>query len=104
MTQHIFCDGIGSIAVIGGVVRMDLIVYSPTEKDAAGQPKPIFQQQVVMSADAFLRSTEKMQGAAQAFAKLAAQPRPTEVRPAPQVQAAAEPAPAAPQPAERPFP
>jgi hypothetical protein len=106
VTQHIFSDGIGAIAFIGGVVRMDFIVYSPTEKDPAGQPKPMFQQQVVMSAEAFLRSTEKMQGAAQAFAKLATPPRPAEVRPAPQAPAATESAPAAAmlQPAERPFP
>ncbi|HEX4270909.1 MAG TPA: hypothetical protein VHZ32_05965 [Rhizomicrobium sp.] len=106
MNQQIFSDGIGSIAIIGGVVRIDLIVYSPTEKDAAGQPKPVFQQQVVMSAEAFLRSTEKMQSAAQSFAKLATQPRPIDTRPVPLAPAAAEPVPAAAvlQPVERPFP
>jgi hypothetical protein len=106
VNQQLFSDGIGSIAIIGGVVRIDLIVYSPTEKDPAGQPKPMFQQQVVMSAEAFMRSAEKMQSAAQAFAKLAATPRPADTRPVQQAPAAAEPAPTATVllPVERPFP
>ena len=78
LKKQIFSDGIGSIAIIGGVVRIDLVTFSTTEKDAGGQPKAVFQQQVVMSAEAFLRSTEKMQGAVQAFAKLAAGQRPAE--------------------------
>ena len=73
MSEQIFSDGIGSISIIGGIVRIDFIVLSPTEKDAGGQPKAIFQQQLVMGAEAFLRSTEKMQGAAQALAKLVTQ-------------------------------
>jgi hypothetical protein len=92
VNEQVFSDGIGAIAVIGGVVRIDFIIYSPTEKDAAGQPKAVFQHQVVMGAEAFLRSTEKMQGAAQTFAKLAAQPRPAEQRTP--VPMPAEPAPA----------
>jgi hypothetical protein len=73
MGDQIFSDGIGSISIVGGIVRIDFVVLSPTEKDAGGQPKAIFQQQLVMGAEAFLRSTEKMQGAAQALAKLVTQ-------------------------------
>ena len=75
VSEQIFSDGIGAIAMVGGVVRIDLVVMSPTEKDAGGQPKPVFQQQIVMGAEAFLRSTEKMQAAAQTLVKMAAQPR-----------------------------
>lgn len=73
MSEQLFCDGIGSIAIIGGVVRIDLVVLSPTNKESNGQPKAVFQQQILMGAEAFLRSTEKMHGAAQALAKLATQ-------------------------------
>lgn len=73
MSTQLFSDGVGSITIIGGVVRIDLVTLSPTEKDANGQPKAVFQQQIVMGAEAFLRSTEKMHGAAQALAKMAAQ-------------------------------
>jgi len=55
-----------------------------------------------MSAEAFLRSTEKMQGAVQAFAKLAAGQRPTE---APVTHAAPAPDVTVLEPAlKRPFP
>jgi hypothetical protein len=73
LNEQLFSDGIGSIAIVGGIVRIDLVVLSATEKDAGGHPKAVFQQQIVMGAEAFLRSTEKMHGAAQALAKLAAQ-------------------------------
>ena len=73
MGEQLFSDGIGSISIVGGVVRIDLVVLSPTEKEAGGQPKAVFQQQIVMGAEAFLRSTEKMHGAAQALAKLTTQ-------------------------------
>lgn len=73
MSTQLFSDGVGGIAIIGGIVRIDMVTLSPTEKDENGQPKAVFQQQLVMGIEAFLRSTEKMQGAAQALAKLAAQ-------------------------------
>jgi hypothetical protein len=73
LSAQIFSDGIGTISIIGGIVRIDFVVLSPTEKESNGQPKAIFQQQLVMGAEAFLRSTEKMQGAAQALVKIASQ-------------------------------
>ena len=39
MDQQIFTDGIGRITVIGGVVRLDLVTYSPNETDAQGKPR-----------------------------------------------------------------
>ena len=52
MDQQIFTDGIGRITVIGGVVRLDLVTYSPNETDAQGKPRQIFTQRVVMGAEA----------------------------------------------------
>ena len=60
MEQQIFADGIGRISVIGGVVRLDMMTYSATETDAQGQPRPILTHRIVMGADGFLRSSEKI--------------------------------------------
>ena len=60
MDQQIFTDGIGRITVIGGVVRLDLVTYSPNETDAQGKPRQVFTQRVVMGTEAFLRSAEKV--------------------------------------------
>ena len=42
MNEQLFSDGIGSIAIIGGVVRIDLVALSPTEKEAGDNPRPFF--------------------------------------------------------------
>jgi len=60
MDQQIFTDGIGRITVIGGVVRLDLVTYSPNETDAQGKPRQVFTQRLVMGTEAFLRSSEKV--------------------------------------------
>jgi hypothetical protein len=60
MENQLFTDGIGKITVIGGVVRLDLVTYSPTETDAQGRPLPVFTQRIVMGTEAFLRSSEKI--------------------------------------------
>ena len=60
MDQQIFTDGIGRITLIDGVVRLDLVTYSPNETDAQGKPRQVFTQRVVLGTEAFLRSTEKM--------------------------------------------
>jgi len=99
MDQQIFTDGIGRITVIGGVVRLDLVTYSPNETDAQGKPRQVFTQRVVMGTEAFLRSAEKVRDIVQQLshpgahvqpqAKPAPQPKPvqpapaTEARPAP---------------------
>jgi hypothetical protein len=69
MDKEIFSDGIGRITVIGGVVRADLVTFSPTETDASGQPRPIFAARLVMGLDAFQRASEKMQEAVQAIVR-----------------------------------
>src|SRR6185312_7836121 len=70
MEQQVFSDGIGQVTIIGGVVRLDLVTYSASEKDAKGQPAAVFCQRVVMSLDGFMQSAAKIQEAAQAVAKL----------------------------------
>lgn len=89
MQQQIFTDGIGKISVIGGVVRLDFMVYAPTDPDApAGpqaQPRQMFTHQVLMGVDAFTRAAGQCAEAVK------------------QIQAASQPAPA-PQPAPKPAP
>ena len=60
MEQQLFTDGIGRITVIGGVVRLDMVTYSPNETDAQGRPRQVFTQRIVMGTEAFLRSSEKI--------------------------------------------
>src|SRR3954467_13716611 len=69
MEQQIFCDGIGRISIIGGVVRLDLFTYSPTETDANGQPRPILSHRIVMGMDGFVRSSEKVVEAVQVITR-----------------------------------
>ena len=85
MEPQLFTDGIGRITVIGGVVRLDMVTYSPNETDAQGRPRQVFTQRIVMGTDAFLRSSEKILEIVQHLTKAkapasrnptAAQPRP----------------------------
>ncbi len=71
MDQQVFSDGIGQITVIAGAVRLDLVTYSATEKDAKGQPAAVFCQRVIMSLEGFMHAAAKVQEAAQAISKLA---------------------------------
>jgi hypothetical protein len=109
MEQHIYCDGIGRIAIIGGVVRLDLFTYSPTETDANGNPRPVLSHRIVMGTEGFVRSSEKVVEAVQFLARNRA-PQPQAEPPAPPPQQpprpqtpqwpphAAQPNPAAPSP------
>jgi hypothetical protein len=95
MENQIFCDGIGRISVIGGLVRLDLFTYSPSETDANGQPRPILSHRIVMGMEGFARSGEKVLDAMQQINRAqAGQPgaAPTAPQPA-QPQAAPRPAP-----------
>jgi hypothetical protein len=102
MQQQIFTDGIGKISVIGGVVRLDFMVYAPADPDAPagalhGQPRQIFTHQVLMGVDAFTRAAGQCADAVkqiQAAGQPAPQPQPAP-KPAPAPQAMP---PAAPQP------
>ena len=63
MHNEIYSDGCGEITVSGSVVRIDLVSLSPTERDAAGNPKPVFRQRIIMPVDAFANAAELMQKA-----------------------------------------
>lgn len=87
MDEQVFADGIGTISMISGTVRLDLMSYSPTELDGSGQPRPVFRQRVIMSLEAFLGAAEKIQEAAKALSARNPQPEvtppPAHVPPAP---------------------
>ena len=102
MEPQLFTDGIGRITVIGGVVRLDMVTYSPNETVANGRPRQVFTQRIVMGTDAFLRSSEKIVEIVQQLTQArTAQAKPAET-PAPQPAraqpAAPVPAPVAPAP------
>ena len=63
------------MTIVGGTVRLDFVAYSPTEKDAKGQPVAVFCQRIILSPDGFLRSAEKIQESVQALSKLTQLPR-----------------------------
>jgi hypothetical protein len=110
MEQQIFCDGIGRISVIGGVVRLDLFTYSPSETDANGQPRPVLSHRIVMGIEGFVRSSEKVVEAVQQIQRAMPapqrqpQPAPQPPQPVPQAQAPRPPAPPQPQPAPNEVP
>lgn len=83
MDQQIFTDGIGRITVIGGVVRLDLVTYSPNETDAQGKPRQVFTQRVVMGTEAFLRSAEKVRDIVQQLSHPGAHVAPPQAVPQP---------------------
>jgi len=110
VSDQVFVDGLGAIMSVAGTVRLDLVSYSPTEKDARGQPLLVFRERVIMPTDAFLAAAEKIHEVARAL-RSADRPRgeapapersagPVLVEPAPVATSA--PAPAS--PSTRPFP
>jgi hypothetical protein len=102
MENQVFSDAIGQITVIGGMVRLDFVAYSVTEKDANGQYMPVFCQRVIMSPESFLLTAEKVQEAARAITNLAqARERPA---PRPSPVAASVPGPQSSNAPKRPFP
>ena len=100
MEQQLFTDGIGRITVIGGVVRLDMVTYSPNETDPQGKPRQVFTQRIVMGTEAFLRSSEKIVDIVQQLTgaqparpqAVQSQPAPVQQKPAPaQTQYQAQP-------------
>ncbi len=90
MDEQVFVDGIGTISVIGGTVRLDFVTYSPIEKDVSGQPAATFHQRIIMGAETFLHSADKIHEAAQTLRARSASSEPvsfTPPAPAPTVQA-----------------
>ena len=60
MEHQTFADGIGRIAIIDGIVRLDLIAHSPTETGTDGKPRAVFSHRIVMGMDQFLRAADKI--------------------------------------------
>jgi hypothetical protein len=70
LKEQIFADGVGSITVIGGAVRLDLFSFSSTEKNTTGQPKAVPHCQLVITIPGFLNSAAKIQEAVEAIGKI----------------------------------
>jgi hypothetical protein len=81
--DQVFVDGVGTISVIGGTVRVDLVTYSPTEKDASGQPVAVFRQRLILGMEAFLHSAEKIHEAAQTLSSRTPRHEPAPLTPVP---------------------
>ncbi len=60
-THEVFADGIGEIVLSGGMVRMDFVAMTGSQRDQESQPKLEFRQRVVMPPDGFLRSFSAME-------------------------------------------
>ena len=102
MQQQIFTDGIGKISVIGGVVRLDFMVYAPADPDSpGGQPRQMLTHQVLMGVDAFTRAAGQCAEAVkqiQAASQPAPQPQPQVIQPQPAPKPMPPPQPASPPP------
>ncbi len=60
-SQEIFADGIGEIVLSGGMVRMDLVALTGSQRDKDEKPQLAFRQRIVMPPDGFLRSFSAME-------------------------------------------
>jgi hypothetical protein len=69
MHAELYTDGIEEITVTGTIVRVDLVSFSPTERDAGDHPKKVFCQRLIFSVEAFANSVEVMQNALRALAE-----------------------------------
>jgi hypothetical protein len=65
MHAELYTDGVEEITVGGSIVRVDLVSFSPTERDANNAPRKIFRQRLIFSIEAFANSVEVMQNALQ---------------------------------------
>src|ERR1700758_680000 len=58
MQTELYSDGIGEITINGSIARVDLVSLSATERDANHNPKSVFRQHIIFSAEAFANSVE----------------------------------------------
>lgn len=68
MTELIFADGIGSITVVGGTVRLDLVVLEP--QSDGGRPKPVLSQRLILPIEGFTAAARHIQEAGEAIKKI----------------------------------
>ena len=59
--HELFADGVGEIVLSGGMVRMDFVAMTGSQRDDENQPRLEFRQRVVMPPDGFLRSFSAME-------------------------------------------
>lgn len=69
MSNELYSEGIGEVAITGPVVRLDLLTLSLEDRDEKGQPKLVLRKRVVMPIDGFLRSFVVMSQAMQELEK-----------------------------------
>ena len=90
MHNEMYSDGVEEITVTGTIVRVDLISLSPTERDANNNPKKIFRQRLIFSAEAFANSVEVMQSALRGLVDAGVVARGQPLKPVSEPVAAAE--------------
>jgi hypothetical protein len=66
-SDQVFCDGVSMIAATGGVVRLDFVTLSATERDANGNPKAEFSHRMIMPIEGFVPFVGKLQETVQAL-------------------------------------
>lgn len=58
MSDELYVDGIGDVAITGMVIRLDLVALDRSQRDDQNRPQPAVRQQVVMPIDGFLRAVQ----------------------------------------------
>ena len=62
MEQEIFADGISSIVLEGGVIRIDLMSIVPGPRGDDNKPQMAFRQRIIMPVEGFVNSYKIFQG------------------------------------------
>jgi hypothetical protein len=61
MVDEVFADGLGEITITGSTVRLDLVSFSTSERNADGEPKLVFKQRIILPVDGFMNAFDLMQ-------------------------------------------
>ena len=69
MSEQIFSDGVASVTVINGTVRLEFFSFAPAGKEDKGQPRPVPQHRLVLPLPGFLQMAAQIQETVQAVAK-----------------------------------
>ena len=62
MSDELFVDGIGNVAITGMVIRFDLMAIDRSKQADPNRPQPVVRQHVVMPIDGFLRTFQTLGG------------------------------------------
>jgi hypothetical protein len=98
MIPDLYSDGVGEITVSGSIVRVDLVILSPTERDEKNNAKSVLRQRLIFSVEGFANSVDVMQNALQSLvdAGVVRRNQPRALAEPPHIASAAERGPAAP--------